>query len=60
MFVVLQPESNFNPDLLEAYVQIIDDARCNIANLGWVTDRMVCTLPLSGFVGPCNVRGSQY
>jgi hypothetical protein len=56
MFAVFQTEGPINPNLHEVIVQITDNATCNNAHNGIVTDRMVCTLPPSGFMGPCYVR----
>ena len=55
MFVVLQSES-ISDNLNEAIVQMTDLATCNAAHSGSITDRMVCTVPPSGLVGPCFVR----
>jgi hypothetical protein len=60
MFVVLQPAGPISRDLLEAFVQIRDDASCNATYFGAVTDRMICAGPYAGFVGPCHVRRVQY
>ena len=51
----LQPEGPTNPDLLEAFVQIIDHATCNDRHSGTVTDRMICAGPRTGCSGPCFV-----
>ena len=56
MFVVLQPGMSFNYDLLEAVVEIIDDATCNVSYSGAFTDRMICAASDTGFKGPCDVR----
>jgi hypothetical protein len=56
MFAVFQTEGPFNPNLHEAIVQITDHATCNNVYYGFVTDRMVCTVPPSGIMGPCYVR----
>jgi hypothetical protein len=52
---VLQTNDHFNPSLLEAFLQIKDDAKCNATYYGAVTDRMVCAGPHSGYTGPCHV-----
>jgi len=57
MFVVLQM-GDISPNLLEAIVKITDHATCNAAYNGKITDRMVCTVPPSGIMGPCYVRYS--
>jgi hypothetical protein len=56
IFVVLQPGGSFNPSLLEAIVQITSQGTCGAANPFLITDRMICTVPPSGFQGPCWVR----
>jgi len=52
IFVFLQLEDPPNPNLLEAFVQIRDDATCNATYSGAVTDGMICTGPHSGYSGP--------
>jgi len=52
---VLQPDTSENPTLLEAIVRTTDHATCNNV-YGIVTNNMICTLPHSGYKGPCYVR----
>ena len=56
MFDVLQLGGFISYVLLEAFVQIRDDATCNASHNGAVTDPMICAAPHSWFTGPCHVR----
>ena len=58
-FVVLQT-GGVSENLNEAILRMIDHDTCNAALYGSVTDKMVCTLPPSGIMGPCYVRCLQY
>jgi hypothetical protein len=44
------------PPLLEATVEITDDAKCKDSYCGSFTESMVCAGNLSGFRGPCYLR----
>jgi len=56
MFVLLQPGMPPNKDLLEAFVQIRDNATCEATYPSLFTDRMICAGPHYWFAGPCDVR----
>jgi hypothetical protein len=56
MCVVLQAGGNISANLLEAIVEITDDASCNATYSGRVTKSMICAVTPCGFKGPCHVR----
>ena len=57
MFVVLQSGGSNTYSLHEAFVQIANDFECTADSNYGFTDRMICTAPINGGIGPCNVRG---
>ena len=56
MSVVLQFGGPISPNLLEAIVEMTDDAKCNAFYPGSITDSMICAGTPSGSKGPCHVR----
>jgi len=56
MSVVLQFGGPISPNLLEAIVEMTDDAKCNAFYPGSITDSMICAGTPSGGKGPCHVR----
>jgi hypothetical protein len=58
MFVVLQEVAPLSPTLLKADLWIIDDATCNAAHPGDITDRMICAGNPPDVKGTCYVSGS--
>jgi hypothetical protein len=59
MLVVLQTEGSVSYNLMEATVEITDQAKCNALHYGRITDRMICARNPSEVKGPCYVRGLQ-
>ena len=57
MFVVLQSGGPNTYSLHEAYINIAYDYQCAANSYYGFTDRMICTEPFYGGIGPCNVRG---
>ena len=56
IFVVLQAGSSISENLLEAFLQIRDDATCIDIYSDFFTDNMICAGSHYGYIGPCNVR----